>query len=165
MNKTVVFVIVIFCLISACVTKRKQVEVFKQNQDSVVLAKVSERIKTVNKPIDDKVFLSVPKTNNKEVDSLVKKLFTNFKTSKTSGTNSYGIAYDNQKNGFEIKAKMGETNSEVTKEKEKQKSSNKSVLQETRVTVRYRTPLKVYLFWFLSLIGFYLSVKFKIIRL
>ncbi|WP_143032265.1 hypothetical protein [Tenacibaculum sp. MAR_2009_124] len=138
-------------------------EVFKTQHESLVKTKDLKHLKIVNQPIDDSVFLSLPHTNNKEVDSLINKLFTDFKTSKTSGSNSYGISYNKQHKGFEIKTKIGATQKELKKERDTIIQVKEKIILKSKDVIKHRIPFKFWLFWLLSIIVIYKLTRLNII--
>ncbi len=147
-------------------------------KDSVVTISNNEAKKTkieTNKEILDSLFFAVSdiKTNKQECDSLVNievvKALKKLETKKTSGSNEYGLYYDETNKKLVFYVKVGETKnttSEETKIKDKStkfgKSSDKkeSDNQVTEIPVEY-IPKWVQVFAF---IGF-LFVAYIIVKI
>ncbi|MGG8495964.1 hypothetical protein ACQY1Q_06085 [Tenacibaculum sp. TC6] len=138
-------------------------EIFKNQKDFLVRAKEVKEVKVINQPIDDVVFLSLPNTENKEVDSIINTLFNNFKTYKHSGTSSYGISYNQKQKGFDIKAQIGKTQTQIIQKTDTIVTFKERVVFQNKEVIKYRIPFKFWLFWVISIVVIYFLVRFKII--
>lgn len=160
-KKILVFIISIL-IISACATQKKQVEVYKIQKDSLIKTKEEKHQKIINQAINDTVFLSLPKSNNKEVDSLITSLFTNFKSYKKSGVSSYGITYNQQQQGFNITARIGATKNELLQKTDTIIKFKDRIVFQNREVVKYRIPLRFWVFYAVSIGAVYWLSRFKI---
>lgn len=119
------------------VTENKQTEVKK---DSVVKTEV-------NKPINDKIVINVPETDNKEVMQMFNRLLRQINTSKSSGDNSYRIYYDEQLKQLKADIKIAQTeNKETTQKEEKKSEESRTEYVEDRIFKKIKLiPWWVYL--------------------
>lgn len=157
--------IIIALLITGCATTKRKIEKSAHTQiDSVFVKRDSVKNITINRAIKDTVFLPIS-TGNKKIDSIVTERLQHFKTSKKSGTNSYGIRYDKKTKGFEITSQVGQTKNVLEQKKDSIINNKKErvVKEKEEIKIKYRVPFWLWIA-FLVLAGvIYIATKFKLI--
>ncbi|MDB0601332.1 hypothetical protein PL373_09260 [Tenacibaculum maritimum] len=163
--KIFIYSVLVFLVFIACAsTQHKLVETSNIVKDTLYSKHDSVHIKTINQPINDVVFIPI-ETGNHKIDSVISKRFSNFKTYKKSGDNSYKIAYNKSSKGFDISSKIGQTENSLVKKldsiKKVHRNEKKSI--KTHTIIKYRIPKWFLIFFVISLISVYILSKLKVI--
>lgn len=111
----ILYIILIAFLLVGCLGQKKVVEKnhdVKQTEITTV-KKDSSNVVETNKEIVDELKVSL-KTNNKQVDSIIRERLKGFKTSKISGSNSYKAEFDYDELALSMYALVGETQNQTT---------------------------------------------------
>ncbi len=143
--------IVVFMLLTSCYTTRKHTEhlAIKHKARLEKVSRDSIATTLVNRSINDRFTLSL-KTNDKKVDSIIRKKLAGFVGEKTSGKNSYKASFDAKKLALDIAAKIGQTREKTTtvKTKDSSRTNTEHAVIKTAKTVIRRIP-----WWFYLLFG------------
>lgn len=110
-----IFILIIAFFLIGCLGQKKVAEKTtntKQTQVTTV-TKDSSKVVEKNKEIVDELKVSL-KTNNKQVDSIIRERLRGFKTSKVSGSNKYKAQFDYEELALNIHALIGETQNQTT---------------------------------------------------
>ena len=158
-------IVVVMLMFTACASsKRKLVTSDTTQKDSLVVKRDSSYSLELHKAINDELFLSVA-TGDSITDSIINFKLKAFKTSKKSGDNSYSIAYDANRKGFNIKSSVAQTT--TVKEKVKEDSQHKKekaiVVTEKETIVKYRIPFWAYIVFLVTILAVYILAKLRII--
>ncbi|MFL0077023.1 hypothetical protein V3A08_07490 [Tenacibaculum maritimum] len=162
--KTILSLFVILVFAACASTKHKFVKNSNIVKDTTIIKSDSIKITTINKSIDDLIFLPV-ETGNKKIDSVITKRLNNFKTYKKSGNNSYKITFNKLSKGFEISSKIGQSENTLVKKIDSlKKIKSKIIIKKKDVEIiRYRIPSWLLLIFLIVLIAIYILTKLKII--
>lgn len=153
--KKLLIILCVFISFSSCSvfkeTKKNTSTTQKETSSSV---KDSISNKETSLPINDRVVINVPKTDNEELKEMFKLFAQQFNTSKSSGSNSYTSRYDEEKNQVIIDFVVAATeklqtisNKETTSEKSFEQQTDEYIEKKIK-----RIPWWVWAltaFWFL----------------
>lgn len=153
--KKLLIILCVFITFSSCsVLKETKKNSTTKETESSTLVKDSISNKETSLPINDRVVINVPKTDNAELMEMFRLFAQQFNTSKTSGSNSYTSRYDEEKNQVVIDFVVAATEKLQTISN-KETSSEKTIEQQTDEYIEKkikRIPWWVWAlaaFWFL----------------
>ncbi|WP_299134559.1 hypothetical protein [uncultured Tenacibaculum sp.] len=150
-------------LLTNCVSTKHQIDKSILKNDSLVKSTNSDQQIRISSPINELFFLPGPKSENKKIDSLLTKMFSDFKAYKKSGTNSYGIAYNKKTKGFDIHTKIGKTEDKIIRKVDTILKIKKVEVVKKEKIIKYRIPFKFWMFWLLSVVVVYFLARFRIL--
>lgn len=158
----IIGLVVVGCSFFSCKSTKKATEKSSKKEFTHFINSKKDSVFTLakSKEILDTTFISF-KTNNKQVDSVVKTKLKNFETSKKSGNNAYKIKYNEKKQGLEVFIKTGKSEEKTTKKIADKKEDKQVVVEEKKETKKVKKRLPFW-FWILVLavgIIFYLKIK------
>lgn len=148
--------ILILVLLSSCLGTKKTVE-NKNDKTSVEKSENTSSTKTeteTSKPITDQIIINVPESDNVEVMQMFEKLLRNLNTSKTSGSNSYSLRFDEELRQLVADIQIAQTKNEKVSE------LNSSVSEKSFDQTVSETSVKV-----VKLIPWWVWVLFGVVAL